>query len=80
MSRAKTLEDAKHGDCVEFISPTGTKLTGQLVMKSALTGGWVVNTGGKYGTSKLVSGENYIRHVTLKEHNERIAGVETSEQ
>lgn len=72
-SNRKAVSDIKVRDCVEFTSPRGQVLTGQAVMRSP-AGGWIVNTGGKYGTTRLVSDQNYVRHITLDEHNKRIAG------
>jgi hypothetical protein len=54
--------DIQHGDKVVFVrfstGPGGIKSTGQAVMKG--TAGWVVNTGGSYGSPYIVSEENFV--------------------
>lgn len=50
----------KAGDIVLFTNQQGQVLRGRVVMPSAFAGGYVVNIGGRYGTPKIVSEQNFV--------------------
>jgi hypothetical protein len=48
------------GDIVKFLNPQNQVMTGRVVMPSGFAGGYVVNTGGRYGTPAIVSEQNFV--------------------
>ena len=47
------------GDSVTMKTPQGQELRGKAVMKGPH--GWVINTGGSYGTPRVVSESNFVK-------------------
>jgi hypothetical protein len=70
LDEGKGYEDIGPGDHVKFNHPLrgSDKIPqqgkGRVVMKGPA--GWVLNTGGKYGTPAIVSPENYVSHRKAK--------------
>lgn len=56
----RLIDSVKHGDKVTIVKPDGKKVTGNAVMRSS-TGGWVLNTGGEYGTTDLADDSNVVK-------------------
>ena len=57
-------QEIKFGDTVYFSTPHSQTLKGKAVMKG--TYGWVLNCGGRYGTPKVVTEKNYMKHISKK--------------
>ena len=53
------FEDIMVGDSVTMKTPQGQELRGKAVMKGPH--GWVINTGGRHGTPKVVSESNFVK-------------------
>ena len=53
------FKDIQVGDSVTMKTPQGQELRGKAVMKGPY--GWVVNTGGRHGTPKVVGESNFIK-------------------
>ena len=53
------FKDIHIGDSVTMITPQGQELRGKAVMKGPH--GWVINTGGRHGTPRVVSESNFVR-------------------
>jgi hypothetical protein len=47
--------DFKRGDTINYTLPNGQKGKGKYVMASSAEGYIVINTGGQYGTAKVIS-------------------------
>ena len=53
------FKDIHIGDSVTMMTPQGQELRGNAVMKGPH--GWVINTGGRHGTPRVVSESNFVR-------------------
>ena len=53
------FEDIMVGDSVTMKTPQGQELRGKAVMKGPH--GWVINTGGRYGTPRVVHENNFVK-------------------
>ncbi len=53
------FKDIHIGDSVTMMTPQGQELRGKAVMKGPH--GWVINTGGRHGTPRVVSESNFVR-------------------
>ena len=53
------FRDIQVGDSVTMKTPQGQELRGKAVMKGPH--GWVINTGGSYGTPRVVSESNFVK-------------------
>ena len=53
------FEDIQVGDSVTFSTPHTAEMRGRAVMRGSA--GWVVNTGGRHGTPRVVDKSNFIR-------------------
>ena len=53
------FEDIQVGDSVTMKTPKGQELRGKAVMKGPH--GWVINTGGRHGTPRVVSESNFVK-------------------
>ena len=53
------FKDIHIGDSVTMMTPQGQELRGKAVMKGPH--GWVMNTGGRHGTPRVVSESNFVR-------------------
>ena len=54
-------DQIKHGDKVTIVSSTGQRLTGRAVMFNPKINAWVLNTGGRYGSTAIADFSNVIR-------------------
>lgn len=59
MRNMTSFDSIRHGDRIKFHYSSGSVGHGRAVMRSP-AGGWVVNTGGRYGTPSLVTEKNFI--------------------
>ena len=53
------FKDIQVGDSVTMSTPQGQLLNGKAVMKGPH--GWVINTGGRHGTPRVVSETNFVK-------------------
>ena len=53
------FKDIQVGDSVTMSTPQGQVLNGKAVMKGPH--GWVINTGGRHGTPRVVSESNFVK-------------------
>ena len=53
------FKDIQVGDSVTMKTPQGQELRGKAVMKGPH--GWVINTGGRYGTPQVVHENNFVK-------------------
>ncbi len=60
---AKTFNDIKVGDIVEFRTPQQQLRRGRAVMRGQYLGSWVLNCGGMHGTPAVVFYDHFVRIV-----------------
>ena len=53
------FKDIQVGDSVTKKTPHGQELRGKAVMKGPH--GWVINTGGRHGTPRVVTESNFVK-------------------
>ncbi|MBR19787.1 MAG: hypothetical protein CMA64_06540 [Euryarchaeota archaeon] len=53
------FNDIMAGDSVTIKTPQGQEVRGKAVMKGPH--GWVINTGGRHGTPRVVSESNFVK-------------------
>jgi len=54
-------DQVKHGDKVTIVSSTGQKLSGRAVMFNPKINAWILNTGGRYGSTAIADFSNIIK-------------------